>query len=119
MSTVDYDYTRGPQILAEDHYVYEDRDGYDERHPAEERHWGDFPQPLAGSMGLSGQPNRYLEEARYLAGVRASEAGATCSACKRAGHSCSRITLSQRLTPSIWSCPRRSVFTTRAGRQGR
>jgi type VI secretion system secreted protein VgrG len=71
VSMVDYDYTRGPQALAEVHYVYEDRDGYDDRHPAEERHWGDYSQPLAGSTGLSGQPNRYLEEASYLAGVRA------------------------------------------------
>ncbi|MEM5462050.1 contractile injection system protein, VgrG/Pvc8 family, partial [Paraburkholderia phytofirmans] len=28
-------------------------------------------QPLAGATGLSGQPNNYLEEAHYLAGVRA------------------------------------------------
>jgi type VI secretion system secreted protein VgrG len=65
VSVVDYDYTRGRQQLVEDH------DAYGDLYRAEERHWGDFSQPLAGARGLTGQPNRYLEEARYLAGVRA------------------------------------------------
>lgn len=65
VTTVDYDYTRGPQKFVEDH------DAYGKLDKAEECHWGDYSQPLAGAMGLSGQPNRYLEEARYLAGVRA------------------------------------------------
>ena len=65
VSVVDYDYTRGRQQIVEDH------DAFGDLCQAEERHWGDFSQPLAGATGLSGQPNRYLEEARYLAGVRA------------------------------------------------
>ncbi|MFM0170766.1 type VI secretion system Vgr family protein [Paraburkholderia sediminicola] len=65
VSVVDYDYTRARQNLPEEH------DAFGDLHRAEERHWGDYSQPLAGAMGLSGQPNSYLEEARYLAGVRA------------------------------------------------
>jgi type VI secretion system secreted protein VgrG len=65
VTVVDYDYTRGAQKFVEEH------DAFGELHKAEERHWGDYSQPLAGATGLSGQPNDYLEEAHYLAGVRA------------------------------------------------
>ncbi|MFM0506159.1 type VI secretion system Vgr family protein [Paraburkholderia sp. RL17-373-BIF-A] len=65
VTVVDYDYTRGAQKFVEEH------DAFGELHKAEERHWGDYSQPLAGATGLSGQPNNYLEEAHYLAGVRA------------------------------------------------
>jgi type VI secretion system secreted protein VgrG len=65
VSVIDYDYTRGSQKFTEEH------DAFGELERAEERHWGDYSQPLAGAMGLSGQPNNYLEEAHYLAGVRA------------------------------------------------
>ncbi|WP_250475287.1 type VI secretion system tip protein TssI/VgrG [Caballeronia sp. GAFFF1] len=33
-------------------------------------HWGDYTQPLAGAMGLDGQPNDHRNEADYLARVR-------------------------------------------------
>ncbi|MFM0630881.1 type VI secretion system Vgr family protein [Paraburkholderia xenovorans] len=65
VTVVDYDYTRGAQKFVEEH------DAFGELHKAEERHWGDYSQPLAGATGLSGRPNNYQEEAYYLAGVRA------------------------------------------------
>ncbi|WP_133645179.1 type VI secretion system Vgr family protein [Paraburkholderia flava] len=37
---------------------------------AEHYGWGDYAQPLAGALGLSGAPNDHDAEARYLAGVR-------------------------------------------------
>ncbi|MDR5736941.1 type VI secretion system tip protein TssI/VgrG [Caballeronia sp. LZ016] len=33
-------------------------------------HWGDYTQPLAGAMGLDGQPNDHRNEGDYLARVR-------------------------------------------------
>ncbi|VXB39346.1 Type VI secretion protein ImpA (modular protein) [Burkholderia sp. 8Y] len=36
----------------------------------EQYHWGDYTQPLAGAMGLDGQPNDLRNEADYLARVR-------------------------------------------------
>ncbi|WP_185734425.1 type VI secretion system Vgr family protein [Burkholderia sp. Bp9031] len=37
---------------------------------AEHYAWGDYSQPLAGTMGLSGTRNNAAREAQYLAGVR-------------------------------------------------
>ncbi|KDR24961.1 type VI secretion system Vgr family protein, partial [Caballeronia grimmiae] len=36
----------------------------------EQYHWGDYTQPLAGAMGLDGQPNDHRNEGNYLARVR-------------------------------------------------
>ncbi|MFM0228561.1 contractile injection system protein, VgrG/Pvc8 family, partial [Paraburkholderia dipogonis] len=43
VSVVDYDYTRARQNLPEEH------DAFGDLHGAEERHWGDYSQPLAGA----------------------------------------------------------------------
>jgi len=66
VSLIDYDYTRSRAQL-----------GASKSDPrgmafsnAEHYGWGDYSQPLAGSMGLSAKPNDYQEEAEYLAQVR-------------------------------------------------
>lgn len=66
VSAIDYDPTRSRATLS----------GVVDRHSdvpfgnAEHYVWGDYSQPLAGTMGLSGAPNDYAREAHYLAGVR-------------------------------------------------
>ncbi|MPW17181.1 type VI secretion system tip protein VgrG [Paraburkholderia sp. CNPSo 3157] len=62
----DYDSTR-PRAQFHDEYSLHSGAPYDD---AEHYQWGDFSQPLAGAMGLSGEPNDYREEARHLASVR-------------------------------------------------
>ncbi|EDZ98584.1 type VI secretion system Vgr family protein [Burkholderia sp. H160] len=63
---VDYDYTRSRAWFtagraAPSNMAFDDAGHYQ---------WGDYSQPLAGSTGLSGEPNDYVKEAEYLARVR-------------------------------------------------
>ncbi|WP_423382951.1 type VI secretion system Vgr family protein [Burkholderia sp. LMG 32019] len=66
VSHVDYDATqsRGNRLVTKD-------DSRDEPFAnAEHYDWGSHSQPLAGAMGLSGQPNDWQAEGEYLARVR-------------------------------------------------
>jgi len=63
---VDYDYTRSLARLDGSNELYSKRALDNARH----YRWGDYAQPLAGAMGLSGEPNDYRTEANYLASVR-------------------------------------------------
>lgn len=62
----DYDYTQAGAKLDAESADYRER-AFDN---IEAYAWGDYSQPLAGAMGLSGKPNDVDFEARYLAGVR-------------------------------------------------
>jgi len=65
VSLTDYDYTRAGAQFDGAFASHGDR-----AHDNIEQHgWGDFSQPLAGVAGLSGEPNRYRDEAAYLASV--------------------------------------------------
>lgn len=63
---VDYDYTRSRARFTASKDIYSKR-SFDN---VEQYRWGDYSQPLAGAMGLSGEPNDYQTEAQYLASVR-------------------------------------------------
>jgi type VI secretion system secreted protein VgrG len=62
----DYDYTRslGKFDVNQSQYSKSSFDNI------EQYHWGEYSQPLAGAMGLSGDPNDYDTEGAYLARVR-------------------------------------------------
>lgn len=62
----DYDYTRslGKFDVNQSQYSGAALDDI------QQYHWGEYSQPLAGAMGLSGEPNDYDTEGAYLAGVR-------------------------------------------------
>jgi type VI secretion system secreted protein VgrG len=62
----DYDYTRslGRFDVNQSQYSNASFDNI------EQYHWGEYSQPLAGAMGLSGEPNDYDTEGAYLARVR-------------------------------------------------
>jgi len=66
VSLMDYDYTRPRARLGASRNEYSDISFANAVHHG----WGDYSQPLAGSMGLSGEPNNYQREAEYLAQVR-------------------------------------------------
>ncbi|RQT17228.1 type VI secretion system Vgr family protein [Burkholderia contaminans] len=65
-SVVDYDPTQSRAKMSNSVNRYSEI-AFDN---AEHYAWGDYSQPLAGTMGLSGTPNDTAREARYLAGVR-------------------------------------------------
>ncbi|MDR5854833.1 type VI secretion system tip protein TssI/VgrG [Caballeronia sp. LZ062] len=62
----DYDYTRsnGTFLVNRSDHSNSSFDNI------EQYHWGDYTQPLAGAMGLDGQPNDFRNEGEYLAWVR-------------------------------------------------
>ncbi|SDC85908.1 Rhs element Vgr protein [Paraburkholderia lycopersici] len=62
----DYDYTRslGKFDVNQSQYSKSALDNIGQYH------WGEYSQPLAGAMGLSGEPNDYDTEGAYLARVR-------------------------------------------------
>ncbi|SPB12991.1 ImpA family type VI secretion-associated protein [Caballeronia novacaledonica] len=62
----DYDYTQSNGTFDVTQYKY----SKSSRDNIEQYHWGDYTQPLAGAMGLSGQPNDLRNEGNYLAWVR-------------------------------------------------
>jgi type VI secretion system secreted protein VgrG len=79
---VDYDYTRPRAQLTANVNRYSESAFAN----TEQYHFGDFSQPLAGTMGLSGVPNDYGTEAQYLAGVRADALRAKALRAKGRGH---------------------------------
>ncbi|WP_233873533.1 type VI secretion system Vgr family protein [Paraburkholderia adhaesiva] len=66
VSVTDYDYTRSRADLAAKDQDFQKRafDNY------EEYAWGDYSQPLAGMMGIEGEPNDAWFEGEHLACVR-------------------------------------------------
>ena len=62
----DYDYTRSNGTFKINQYRYSES-SFDN---LEQYHWGDYTQPLAGAMGLDGQPNDLRNEGDYLARAR-------------------------------------------------
>ncbi|VWC59343.1 type VI secretion protein ImpA [Burkholderia lata] len=66
VSLIDYDPTQSRAILSNAVDRYSDVSFSNAEHYG----WGDYSQPLAGTMGLSGTPNNQALEAQYLAGVR-------------------------------------------------
>ncbi len=66
VSLIDYDYTRARAQLGASKSDPGDTAFANAEHYA----WGDYSQPLAGSMGLSDDPNDFQREAEYLARVR-------------------------------------------------
>lgn len=66
VSLIDYDSTQSRANLS----TVVDRHSDIPFSNAEHYAWGDYSQPLAGTMGLSGMQNSCVQEARYLAGVR-------------------------------------------------
>ncbi|MDR6497424.1 type VI secretion system secreted protein VgrG [Burkholderia ambifaria] len=64
---IDYDPTRSRATLSSVVDRYSEIPFSNAEHYA----WGDYSQPLSGTMGLSGAPNDYAREALHLAGVRA------------------------------------------------
>ncbi|WP_233866490.1 type VI secretion system Vgr family protein [Paraburkholderia adhaesiva] len=66
VSVTDYDYTRSRADLAAKDQDFQKRafDNY------EEYAWGDYSQPLAGAMGIEGEPNDAWFEGEHLACVR-------------------------------------------------
>ncbi|MFT4067898.1 type VI secretion system Vgr family protein [Paraburkholderia sp.] len=65
VSLIDYDYTR-PGARFEGEYASHSEAAYDS---IELHEWGDYSQPLAGVVGLSGERNNCQDEAGYLASV--------------------------------------------------
>ncbi|MGF6792339.1 type VI secretion system Vgr family protein [Paraburkholderia sp. 35.1] len=66
VSLIDYDYTR-PGMHFEGEYESFSERAFDN---IEQHGWGDYSQPLAGEMGLSGRRNNFRNEAEHLASVR-------------------------------------------------
>jgi len=66
VTLIDYDYTRSRANLG----VSADEASDMRFANAEHYGWGDYSQPLAGTMGLSGEENDIQREARHLARVR-------------------------------------------------
>uniref|UniRef100_UPI0020276F1C type VI secretion system Vgr family protein n=1 Tax=Caballeronia sp. AZ10_KS36 TaxID=2921757 RepID=UPI0020276F1C len=62
----DYDYTRSNGTFLVNRSQYS-KSSFDN---IKQYHWGDYTQPLAGAMGLDGQPNDFRNEGEYLAWVR-------------------------------------------------
>jgi type VI secretion system secreted protein VgrG len=66
VTLVDYDYMRPRADL-----TVSDEDPRNTAHANQEHYtWGDYSQPLAGTSGLSGEPNDPTGEARHLARVQ-------------------------------------------------
>ncbi|BBQ00883.1 hypothetical protein BSFA1_60110 (plasmid) [Burkholderia sp. SFA1] len=66
VTLADYDYTQPNGVFTQ----HQDRYSESSFDNAEQYLWGDYTQPMAGAMGLDGQPNDLRNEGDYLARVR-------------------------------------------------